>query len=55
MSDGGVHHSYLDGVLTAVNENNPPPLNDGDSTWSIGRQGAYTDLTNLVEVSMVLE
>ena len=42
VSDGGVHHSYLDGVLTAVNENNPPPLNDGDSTWSIGRQGAYT-------------
>ena len=42
VSDGGVHHSYLDGVLTAVNVNNPPPLNDGDSTWSIGRQGAYT-------------
>ena len=42
VSDGGVHHAYLDGVLTAVNENNSPPLNDGDSTWSIGRQGAYT-------------
>ena len=42
VSDGGVHHSYLDGVLTAVNVNNSPPLNDGDSTWSIGRQGAYT-------------
>jgi len=42
VSDGGVHHAYLDGVLTAVNANNPTPLNDGDSTWSIGRQGAYT-------------
>ena len=42
VSNGGVHHSYLNGVLTAVNVNNPPPLNDGDSTWSIGRQGAYT-------------
>ena len=42
VSDGGVHHAYLDGVQTAVNANNSPPLNDGDSTWSIGRQGAYT-------------
>ena len=42
VCDGGVHHSYLDGVQTSVNANNPPPLNDGDSTWSIGRQGAYT-------------
>ena len=42
VSDGGVHHSYLNGVQTAVNVNNPPPLNDGDSTWSIGRQGAFT-------------
>ena len=42
VSDGGTHHSYLDGVLTAVNASNSPPLNDGDSTWSIGRQGAYT-------------
>ena len=42
VSNGGVHHSYLDGVLTAVNVSNSPPLNDGDSTWSIGRQGAYT-------------
>ena len=42
VSNGGVHHSYLNGVQTAVNVNNPPPLNDGDSTWSIGRQGAFT-------------
>ena len=42
VSDGGVHHSFLNGVQTAVNANNPPPLNDGDSTWSIGRQGAFT-------------
>ena len=42
VSDGGVHHSYLDGVLTAVNVNNPPPLNYSNTDWAIGRQGAYT-------------
>ena len=42
MSDGGVHHSYLDGVLTSVNANNPPPLNYSNTDWAIGRQGAYT-------------
>ena len=42
VSDGGVHHSYLDGVLTSVNVNNPPPLNYSNTDWAIGRQGAYT-------------
>ena len=42
VSDGGVHHSYLDGVLTSVNANNPPPLNYSNTDWAIGRQGAYT-------------
>ena len=42
VSDGGVHHSYLNGVLTAVNVNNSPPLKNASSTWSIGRQGAFT-------------
>ena len=42
VSDGGVHHSYLNGVQTAVNVNNSPPLKNASSTWSIGRQGAFT-------------
>ena len=42
VCDGGVHHSYLDGVLTSVNVNNPPPLNYSNTDWAIGRQGAYT-------------
>ena len=42
VSDGGVHHSYLDGVLTAVNASNSPPLNYSNTDWAIGRQGAYT-------------